>query len=261
MKQKKSQVLQMIKGVLAAPDDALACDQALAQLPVAVDAMIVGEDIAECFPRFVAHLELCSQCRRQFKELLDITQMAEAGRLPEPKHIPQFDLQQVRQRAEKASSTMEHGQFLARFRQHLKALQSDVLESGSQVLRDLVREGTSLALLVNPARATFQPVPVRAPLPLQTHQLTYHVEAVDLRITLNVREFERHRFTIRGLIEGDQIFEGLGVVLLSSDDEPFDSTRIDDANTFSFHGVSSGHYSIQLDVTPEEAIYLTDVDI
>jgi hypothetical protein len=262
VKQEKPQVLRMIKGVLAAPDDALACDQIIAHLPAAVDATIVGDDITKRFPQLVAHLELCSQCRRQFEELLDITQMAEAGSLPEPKRFPQFDLQQVRRHAEKASSTMERGQFLVRFRQHLEALQTDALEPGAEALRELVRKGaSSLALLVSPVRPEFQPLPVRAPFPLQTRQLTYRIEAADLQITLNVREFERHRFTIRGLIEGDQAFDGLGVALLSSDDEPLDSTRVDDANTFSFHSVSSGHYSIQLDITPEESIHLTDVDI
>lgn len=263
MKQRKSEMLRMVEHILAAPDDALTCSQVSAQLPAAVDATTAGEDVVVRFPRLAAHLGLCDQCRREFEDLLEITRMAEAGTLPQPERLPRFSLQQVRQRAGKTSPAMERGQFLTRLRQYLETLRADALEPGVGALRDAVREGTlALSLLVAPVRPAFQPVPIRAPLPLQTRRSAYHIQPLGLQITLNVREFERHRFTVRGLIEGDVAFDGLGVSLLSSDDsEPLDCTRVDDTNTFSFHGVGPGRYSIRLDVTEEEAIYLTDVDI
>ena len=263
MKQKRSEILRMARGILAAPDDALACRQVSAQLPAAVDARIAGEDIAERFPDLAAHLEFCAPCRRQFEELLEITQVAEAGHLAEPERLPQFSLQQVRARAEKAPASSERGRFLLRLRRYLEALQAHAVEPGVEALRKVIREGTStLALLVIPARPAFQPMPVRSSLPLQTRQFAYHIEPVDLQVTLKVREFERHRFTVRGLIESDHAFDGLGVSLLSSeDDELLDCTRVDDTNTFSFHSLGPGHYSVRLDITAEEAVYFTGVDI
>ena len=74
----------MVEALLAAPEEALACDQVSAQLPAAVDAAIAGGDIGKRFPQLAAHLQLCDQCRQEFEDLLDITQMAEAGNLPEP---------------------------------------------------------------------------------------------------------------------------------------------------------------------------------
>jgi hypothetical protein len=208
----------MVEALLAAPEETLACDQVPVQLPAAVDAAIAGEDISKRFPQLVAHLQLCDQCLQEFEDLLDITQMAEAGNLPEPEQFPQFSFQRVSRRAEETLSTTDRGQFLI--------------------------------------------MPVRSFPPPPTRQFAYSVEPLGLQVTLKAREFERHRFTIRGLIEGDQAFEGLGVSLLSSEDnEPLDCTAVDDANTFSFHSVSPGHYSIRLDVTPEEGIYLTGVDI
>jgi hypothetical protein len=253
----------MVEALLAAPEETLACDQVPVQLPAAVDAAIAGEDISKRFPQLVAHLQLCDQCRQEFEDLLDITQMAEAGNLPEPEQPPQFSFRRVSRRAEETLSTTDRGQFLMRFRQYLETLRADALEPGMEILRDMVRGGTSaLALLVKPAPSALYPMPVRSFPPPPTRQFAYSVEPLGLQVTLKTREFERHRFTIRGLIEGDQAFEGLGVSLLSSkDNEPLDCTAVDDANTFSFHSVSPGHYSIRLDVTPEEGIYLTGVDI
>jgi hypothetical protein len=84
VKYKKSEILRMVEALLAAPEETLACDQVSAQLPAAVDAAIAGEDINKRFPQLVAHLQLCDQCRQEFEDLLDITQVAEAGNLPEP---------------------------------------------------------------------------------------------------------------------------------------------------------------------------------
>ncbi len=257
MKYRKSEVLRMVKGLLAAPEDALDCGQALARLPAAVDAVIAGKDVAEDFPRLMAHLEMCDQCCREFEDLLEITRRAKTGALLEPERLPRFDLQQVRERVRKTSPKAKRGQFLARFRRYLETLRTETLGAGVAVLRD-----ATLSLLIAPARPALQPVPVRAPSPPPTRQSIYPIEPLGLQITLNVREFERHRFTIRGLIESDTTFEGVGVTLFSSeDDEPLDSTQVDDTNTFSFHGVGPGRYSIRLDLTGEEAILLTDVDI
>jgi hypothetical protein len=263
VKYENSEILRMVEALLAAPEDTLACDQVLAQLPAAVDAAIAGENINKRFPHLVAHLQLCDQCHQEFEDLLDITRMAEAGNLPEPDQFPQPSFQRVSQRAEEELPATDRRQFLMRFRQYLETLRADALEPGIEILRDMMRGGTSaFGLLVKPTPSALHPMPVRSSPPPPTRQFAYGVEPLGLQVTLKAREFERHRFTIRGLIEGDQAFEGLGVSLLSSEDnEPLDCTAVDDANTFSFHSVSPGRYSIRLDVTPEEGIYLTDVDI
>jgi hypothetical protein len=263
VKRKKSKIIQIVRGILATPDNALDCGSVLAQLPAVVDAAIGGEDISDRFPQFAAHIEACDQCRRQFEELLEISQLAEAGSLCEPKRFPQFSFHQVWRQGEKAPSTIGRERLLDRFRQHLETLQSEAAKSGTDVVRNLIAgETPALALLVKPDPPSFQPMAVRAPRSFETRQLTYQIEPIDLRITLTAREFERHRFTVRALIEGGQRLGGLGVALLSSEgNEPLDCTRVDDVNTFSFHGVHPGRYSIRLDMTPEEAIYLTDVNI
>ena len=253
----------MIEALLATPEETLACDQVSVHLPAAVDAAIAGEDINKRFPLLVAHLQLCDQCHQEFEDLLDITQVAEAGNLPELEQFPQLSFQRVSRRAGDVLSATDRGQFLIRFRQYLETLRADALEPGMEIIRDMVRGGTSaFALLVKPAPSALYPVSVRSSPPPPTRQFAYGVELLGLQVTLKAREFKLHRFTIRGLIEGDQAFEGLGVSLLSSEDnELLDCTAVDDANTFSFHSVGPGHYSIRLDVTPEEGIYLTGVDI
>jgi hypothetical protein len=261
MRIERSKMIRMVKGVLAAPDDALACEAVSGQLPGAVDAAVAGEDVSKSFPGLAAHLEMCSECHREFEDLLEITQMAEAGALPELGCLPQLSLEQLKRRVEREASA-ERGRFLARFRQYLEAIREGALEPGIEALGHRVREGTStLALLIAPVHPRLRPVVVRSPPLPEGSEFAYPIEPLDLQITLKVREFERRRFTLRGLIESEQELNGLGVCLLSSDDELLDCTQVDEANTFSFHGVGPGHYVVRLDFTAEEALCLTDVDI
>ena len=263
MRLKKPEILRLAKGLLAAPDKACDCHRAAEWLPAAVDAAIAGADLAQAFPELVIHLELCGACRQEFRDLLAVARMHEANALPQPARYPHFSLQQLQEREASATPAAGWSEFLIRFRRYLDQVRAGTGEAGAGVLRDIVRAGErAFALLLQPTRPSFQALPTRHRPAVETPQLSYTVAALGLTLTLKVREFDRHRFTIRGLIEAAQSFAGLGICLLPpDDDDPLDCTQVDSANTFSFHEVGPGHYRVRLDITETEALTLTDVDI
>lgn len=263
MRVSESEILRLAKGLLAAPESALDCAQAVEWLPAAVDAAVAGEDVARAFPDLAAHLELCGTCRQEFGDLLEIARAAESGSLPQPAGDRAFRLERLRQRAAEMPQEGWRKDFLRRLRRYMDQTRAEFAGAGAQVKSALGRAGQAVsALLVGPQLPPFQPLPVRDGELSGVWQREYHLEPLELRLTLKAREFDRRHFTLRGLVEGKSSFAGMGVGLLDGESgELLDSTRVDSANTFSFHDLAPGRYEIRLDVTETEAIVLTEVDI
>lgn len=263
MRFRESGILRLAKGLLAAPENALDCAQAVEDLPAAVDAALAGNDVVRAFPVLAAHLELCGACRREFEDLLEIGRAAESGLLPQPAGLPTLPLERIRQRAAALPEEGRPGKFLARFRKYVDQTRATLAEAGDQAKPALVRAGQAArVLLLGPIVPPLHAMPVRNGKLSEVWQREYCLEPLGLRLTLKAREFDRHRFTLRGLIEGEQSFAGMGVGLLARESgELLDSARIDSANTFSFHDLGPGSYEIRLDVTETDAIVLAGVDI
>jgi hypothetical protein len=250
MKDKRLDPVRIIKEIAGASDEALDCRQAQSQLPAVVDTAISGQDVSHHFPKIVAHMQLCNQCRQDYEDLLEVTQMAAEGRLPAPEQIPVFERQEIQQRLRPPQD-----RFLVEFRQYLETLAADTRKASQDALEKLMREGANvLGLLLVPAEPVLERAPVRAQ--FESRQFTYQVEALGLEITLKLREFDRHRFTVRGLIGHDVAWDKMGVCLLALENEELDCTKVDEANTFTFHNVPPGQYRIRFDLTTEETLYL-----
>lgn len=264
MKLKSSELLRLAKGLLEGPDEVLDCRPVTAHLPAAVDAVMEGQSLHECFPYIAAHLKICPQCRREFEELCQLTHTMELGSLLDPASYPSFDYQRISEQAYEERAKIPYCAFMVRFRHYVQTLRKDIVEAGNRLSRITLDDTAPALLLSVKPDISLVPrlVPLRTPPPSQTRQLVYPLEPIDLQVTLNIREFDHHLFTIRGLIETDQVFAGLDVVLLCSDgQQAVDCTKVDDTNTFSFHNISPDKYAICLTFTPEERICLTDVDI
>ena len=262
MRFRQSEILRLAKGLLAAPESALDCGQAAEWLPAAVDAAIAGEDVARGFPDLAAHLKFCSPCLQAFEDLVEIARRAESASLPQPVGVQPSRFRRIIRQAT-ARKEGWRGKFLARFRKYMEQVQSGLGQAGDEAVPRLARTGQAMSvLLVGPREPSLQMLPVRGRKLSQVWQRDYELAPLKLRLTLKAREFDRHRFTLRGLIEGKTSFAGMGVALLARESgELLDAARVDSTNTFSFHNLGPGCYEIRLDVSESEAITLTGVDI
>src|SRR5262245_42677945 len=73
-----------------------------AKFHVYVEAVLIGKDPVAAYPDIAAHVAGCAACRRELKELLDLTLTASEGQVAPAPHYPQVDLSFLRPRGEPA---------------------------------------------------------------------------------------------------------------------------------------------------------------
>lgn len=84
--------IPLVRAVLGLPDDGLGCDECQAQLPAYVDAEIGGCSGHARYLPVKHHLLLCSDCAAIYLELIELALVEEQGRLDQPTHYPEPDL-------------------------------------------------------------------------------------------------------------------------------------------------------------------------
>jgi len=73
-------------------DPVLSCEECQACLPAYVEAELEEEKLTARFPAVWRHLLLCDECGALYADMLEISMLEEAGRLPVPAAIPAPDL-------------------------------------------------------------------------------------------------------------------------------------------------------------------------
>lgn len=64
------QIKRLLRGIMTAHADEIACDECFQQLDRFVEVSLAGKDVAEAMPLVKDHLERCKDCREEFELLL-----------------------------------------------------------------------------------------------------------------------------------------------------------------------------------------------